>query len=756
MRLAVVTPVAPPGFGTAATIGLPDLLRRTPGVDGLDVVRVRPDRSHGSPAVGDAEIVRDVADDYARAARLVSRRGAEAVVVDVADGAFGGADGELLGVFLDESPLPYLLRLRSVPVAPAPARFQVLERLTADAIGILVPHEAARRRLIGSRLAPPGTVDVVPFAAPRPVEPEPGIDGPRSGAGRRWALPAAGRNQLCVVVPVRFGPDDGLLGLLDALGRIRHHDVVTVIVADGTADPGDGERRRIEVAGHAGRLGLSGAVVVDDGPLRPDDVAALLGTADLVVTVPGPGDDADTNAERYGAPAAVTAAIAAGCPVVATPFPYAEDLLGTGAGTLVPFGDSEALATVLADLAEHPDLRRSGREHARRTAARVGPGAVADAWAEALHRAGARPVRTRRPAGSRPALPAIRTAHLDLLCDDVGVVQHAVGGMPNLSTGYCVDDVARLLPCAVAIADRTGHAAWRRRAVLALAFLRHATPERPATVGMHNLLGYDRRWLDHPHHGDHVGRAVRALTAVVGDDRPDAIREPAVVLLDTLCADVADTRPSPRTAAQLVVGLARLKGAAPLRRWDGLVDTLAEGIAALHPRNATDDWDWYEDALAYDNALVPHALILAGHRLDDDRYLRLGLRTLRWYGDQCGLDDPPVVLPGNEGRHRGEPHPGHGGEQPLEAAALVVAELDALAVTGDEGHGRRALRAWSWFTGANRSGRWVLDPATGGCADGIDHGVVSSNQGAESTIEALSARLALDAAGPALDRLGPP
>ena len=42
---------------------------------------------------------------------------------------------------------------------------------------------------------------------------------------------------------------------------------------------------------------------------------------------------------------ALTFAVAAGCPVVSTPYFYAEDLLGSGAGVLVPFEDPDALSS---------------------------------------------------------------------------------------------------------------------------------------------------------------------------------------------------------------------------------------------------------------------------------------------------------------------------------------------------------------------------------------------------------------------------
>jgi hypothetical protein len=47
---------------------------------------------------------------------------------------------------------------------------------------------------------------------------------------------------------------------------------------------------------------------------------------------------------------ALTFALAAGCPVVSTPYRYAQDVLADGAGTLVDFGDAVGFAEALLTL----------------------------------------------------------------------------------------------------------------------------------------------------------------------------------------------------------------------------------------------------------------------------------------------------------------------------------------------------------------------------------------------------------------------
>ncbi|MDH4076092.1 MAG: glycosyl transferase family 1, partial [Acidimicrobiia bacterium] len=156
---------------------------------------------------------------------------------------------------------------------------------------------------------------------------------------------------------------------------------------------------------------------------------------------------------------------------------------------------------------------------------------------------------------------------------------------------------------------------------------------------------------------------------------------------------------------------------------------------------------WFEDELRYDNARLPHALIVGGTALGREWDVSVGLESLGWLGDECGLADDILRLPGHLGRQRDERAPGGGDEQPLEASAFVEAELAAFSITGEPEHGARAQRAFDWFLGRNRLDRPLYDFATGGCSDGLGMQDVNANQGAESTLAFHRAELVLDAAG---------
>jgi hypothetical protein len=203
---------------------------------------------------------------------------------------------------------------------------------------------------------------------------------------------------------------------------------------------------------------------------------------------------------------------------------------------------------------------------------------------------------------------------------------------------------------------------------------------------------------------------------------------------------------SPRTAAYAILGLARLDPDRLEPDAHLLLERLVDQLEADYERAATETWRWFEDDLSYDNARLPQALILGGQALGRRDAVEAGLESLGWLGDESGLSDGMLRLTGHLGRSRAEPAPGAGDEQPLDGAALVEAELTALAVTHDPEHGARAQTAFDWFLGRNRLSRPLYDFATGGCGDGLGDDTVNENEGAESTLAFHHAQLSLDAA----------
>lgn len=734
MRVAIVStyPPRPCGIGTF-TSDLRGALRDADPTIEVDVVSLSRD-DHGTPAPEVvANIRQDVHSDYPATTRTLASRGTDVVLIEHEYGIFGGAAGSFVTSLADGLAQPLVVTLHTVLAEPSVREAEALRALCRRATLVTVFTETARTMVAESLLVPPERVRVVPHGAPTALLP----DSVRTGRAALEQLES--RTVLSTFGLISAGK--GIETVIEALPALvtKHPDLLYLVA--GNTHPevvkNEGERYRLSLERLVRDLDLSEHVHFLDRFLTVDELSALLAATDLYVTPYRSRDQTVSGA--------LTFAVVAGCPVVSTPYRYAEDLLSSGAGVLVPFDDPAALSAAVLDLLDDPDALAAVRAEARRIGASLTWPAVGVQMLEVLTEAVELGTIEAEPdVLPAPSSPRVRPDHLLVLVDDVGIVQHADGVIPRRDSGYCVDDVARLVIVALGL-DREGRgAAYRRMLTLGLGFLRHAWDAE--SEGMHNVMSYDRQWVDDPHVGDHVGRAAWALGEVIAAQLPLAVAAPSLLLLESMAGALAGEL-SPRGMAFTVLGLARPATDVLPPPLQELLRTLAHRLLVLYTETRTDDWTWFEDRLTYDNARLPQALIAAGQRLGDATLISAGLESLEWYAEQCALSSPVVRLVGNCWRDRSG-RPDHGGdEQPLDAAALVEACVEALAATGDRKHGRRAVRAFEWFIGRNHLGVPVYDFATGGCHDGLGSEALNDNEGAESTLAFLQALLALDEAG---------
>ncbi len=730
MRTAIVSTYPPRACGIGAfAADVRAALLSVDGVDSAELVAVLNEPASPQRRGLLGTIAQAVRGDYVRTARMLGRLDVDVVLLQHEYGIFGGRNGEYVLSFARELAQPLVVTLHTVLSEPSPHQAEVLAELCTEAELVIVMTDTALELLVASGACPEDKVRVVPHGAPARLV-------ARAAAGQDANRTRADGFRLAT-----FGlisPGKGLETAIEAMPALlaRHPEIVYTIAGRTHPDIArrEGERYRLLLERRVLELGLDGSVEFDDRFLSLDQLSDLLAATDVFVT--------PYRSREQISSGALTFALAAGCAVVSTPYWYAQDMLSAGAGRLVPFDDPAALADAVGDYVDQPESLAAARKEARRIGASLSWPSVAEATATVLGEALALAPR-RRPAGVADLhLTTLRTDHLLTLVDDTGIVQHAHGIIPNRESGYCVDDVARLAVVSLALGRRGDEQVWSAILYRALAFLEAATGDG----GMRNFMSYDRRWLDEPYVGDHVGRSVWALGELLATAWIPAVVTPARNLLarhvEALGGEV-----SLRTAAYTVLGLSRLDADRLELAARRLLERLVEQLANAYERTAGDGWSWFEDELSYDNARLSQALISGGIALGRYDVVEIGLDSLRWLGDESGLDGDFLRLAGHRGRLRNEPVHGSGDEQPLDAAALVEAELAAYAATRDSSHGARAIRAFEWFLGRNILQKPLYDFATGGCSDGLGRETLNENEGAESTLALHRAALLLDAAG---------
>ena len=354
-----------------------------PGIEDVSSVAVVDEPSRSQPSDLLATVSQGVRGDYVRAARLLGRLDIDVVLLQHEYGIFGGADGEYVLSFAQELTQPLVVTLHTVLSQPSPHQLDVLTALCDEAELVIVMTDTARRLLVDVGACPAHKIRVVPHGAPTVL----GRRREEHTAGRRplYAAPEPGGYER---MPSRFllstfgllSAGKGLETAIEALPLVveRHPDVLYVIA--GWTHPQvarrEGEQYRLMLERLVVDLDLGDHVEFDDRFLSIDELADLLAATDVFVTP-------YRNREQISS-GALTFAIAAGCAAVSTPYWYAEDILASGAGRIVPFGDPQALADALCEFAEQPDLLETARAEARRIGSRLAWPSVAVATAAVL------------------------------------------------------------------------------------------------------------------------------------------------------------------------------------------------------------------------------------------------------------------------------------------------------------------------------------------------------------------------------------
>jgi hypothetical protein len=157
------------------------------------------------------------------------------------------------------------------------------------------------------------------------------------------------------------------------------------------------------------------------------------------------------------------------------------------------------------------------------------------------------------------------------------------------------------------------------------------------------------------------------------------------------------------------------------------------GLASVE----TQDWIWFEEGLAYDNARLPQALMLTGMATKTPDYLAAGLRSLRWLMTQQTASTGHFRPIGTAGFGELRQAPRAFDQQPVEAAATIAACLTAWRAEGDAEWKAIATNVFAWFLGRNDLSIALVDPETGSCRDGLHPDRANENRGGESVVSYL-------------------
>jgi hypothetical protein len=315
--------------------------------------------------------------------------------------------------------------------------------------------------------------------------------------------------------------------------------------------------------------------------------------------------------------------------------------------------------------------------------------------------------------------------HLRRLTASDGLFEHCLGGDPRPEHGYCTDDVAR----ALVVVSREPDA--HRNDDLSDAYVRYLSDALRVDGRFANRRTVTGRWADSGASDDASGRALWGLATAMTLLTDDHQRQLAAEAFNEACVFRS---PWPRATAMAVAGASEVLRFDPTHR--GALAIMID--AAQRPAFGSQDyhWPWPHDRLRYANALIPQTLLLIGEALGLTSYVDEGTRLLSWL---IATETHPMgwlSFTPTGGWTRGEPRPGFD-QQPIEAATLAEACVQASMVTGDPTWLSTVTACAAWFLGVNDAATPMIDQQCSAGYDGLTRHGRNDNRGAESTIAAL-------------------
>ena len=325
------------------------------GVD-VSVVRIADEEATTETAVV-GELVNGDSASATAAAELLNR--GDIALIQHEYGIYGGPDGDEIVQIMEALCVPSIVVAHTVLKDPTPQQRSVLERVMALADHVVVMSEAARERLCDGFAIDGHKVSTIPHGAALPADN--GVKLRDRPSILTWGL---------------IGPGKGIERVIDAMPSLKNLPNSPRYLIAGRTHPKvlatQGEAYREALVAQAQRLGVAQSVTFDAEYRSPAAITRLIQAA-AVVVLPYDSKDQVTSG-------VLVDSVASGRPIVATAFPHAIELLGSGAGTVVAHDDPDALLTALSRLLTDPHAAGSMATHARELAPAMAWPVVAGAY----------------------------------------------------------------------------------------------------------------------------------------------------------------------------------------------------------------------------------------------------------------------------------------------------------------------------------------------------------------------------------------
>jgi len=664
-------------------------------------------------------------EDYINAAKFINLSGADLCILEHEFGIYGGQSGVYILPMLHRLEIPLIVTLHTILKNPSYNEKAILSELCKMAHTLVVMTNKAIKFLVEIYNVPREKIVLIEHGVPD-------IYFTQEESKKELKL----EHRKVLLTFGFIGRNKGIETVIKALPGVveKYPELIYIIL--GKTHPNvlrhSGEEYRIYLLRLVKSLHLEQHVIFLNEFINEQDLFKYLYACDIYIT-PYLNESQITSGT-------LSYAVGVGSAVISTPYWHAEELLAEGRGLLFNFNDSKKLASLLIRLSKHPEELKKLKEKAAAHGRTITWPKSGSNYLELASRVLAeKRVPTEKEASvfDLLILPEFSLTHINRLTDDTGIIQHAKFGIPNLKEGYCLDDNARAL-LMVLMAYR--QIKDSRALDLSPVYLSYIHYMQNPDGTFRNFMSFSRKFLDEVGSEDSFGRTIWALGYLLGNAPNDAYYQTGRLMFFTASPNFEKLQ-SIRSIASTMIGVCYYLKTNPGD--DSMTERLRKMAHTLinhYEENNTPEWKWFESLLAYDNGILPLALLHSAEILHDERITRVAIDTMNFLTKHT-LKDNYLSIIGNEKWYKKNGKRSVFAQQPIDAMAMVLMYHQAYHLTRDKEFLGKLYTSFLWFLGENDLRMSLYDFETKGCCDGFEKYGVNRNQGAESSLAYLISHL---------------
>jgi glycosyltransferase involved in cell wall biosynthesis len=648
----------------------------------------------------------------------------DAVIVQHEFGLFGGEYGENLLYLFHELTLPVYTTFHTVLPEPSSKRKFVVRAISDLSDQLIVMTQSSAKILMEQYDVDADKIQVIPHGTHLISLKD------KDELKSRYFL----KNRKVLSTFGLLNSGKGIETALYALPEIIKENPDCIYLIIGKTHPEvvrkEGEKYRELLIRIIADLKLDNHVLFIDKFVSNDDLLEFLQMTDIYLFTSKDPHQAVSGTFSY--------AMGCNCPIISTQIPHALDSLDN-AGIIIDFNDSNQLGQSANYLFRNPDVLNAMRIRALE---RIKPSAwpnVALSHMNLFKKQG-----LIDSDGIVYQVPDYNLKHIQNLTHPIGIIQFSKAEVPDLVSGFTLDDNARALIALTEYYELTEDGSALSLINTYMNFIESMQQDGGDFLNYLDKFGFFSLSNFEENLEDSNGRAIWALGYFYSKKNLllNQFSSRVEILFEKALNSVQFVN-SPRSIAFILKGIYYYnleKNSAVLH---SLIIEKADQLIQFYNQSKVDTWNWFESKLTYGNALLPEALILAYKATNREEYLFVAKESFDFLLEIL-FEKEHFKTISNRTWHEFEVEPSNYGEQPIDVAYTIMAMEQFDLIYPVEEFDKKMKKAFDWYHGDNYLGQIVYNPLTGGCCDGIEHDRVNLNQGAESTITYLMARNSIE------------